>query len=190
MQAWFELFRRGARLCCLTSFVVVLSACSTMPPAGWVEGGRSTALGPMRWVNGAYVVDVDTRGNVYENGELRFSVDVHGRVYDPENAPVALLDGEGYVHGTDARPMGWVGGYEAILPGGEHSWLVLHRGGYLIRYDSPDDGTPMGVWLGCTDMARMQTCMLVSHVVGLELRERARRANPRVGVGLGVGFIR
>jgi len=172
----------------MLSLALGLFGCASTPPAGWAEGGRATALVPLRWVNGAYVIDVDAEGNIYENGELRFSVDPHGRVYDAENAPVALLDEQGYVHGPDARPMGWVGGYETILPGGEHNWLVLHQGGYLIRYDEEEAGTPMGVWLGCTDPARMQTCMLVSHVVAMELRARARGASPRVGIGLGLGF--
>lgn len=178
------------RLCWLLGLMALGgAACSSTPPPGWAEGGRPTMLAPMRWVNGAYVIDVDAQGNVYENGELRFSVDAHGRVYDPENDPVAVLDVEGYVYGPDARPMGWVGGYEAILPGGENSWLILHRGGYLIRYDEDGEGTPMGVWLGCDDAPRMQTCMLVSHVVGMDLRARTRRSSgPRVGVGFGLGF--
>lgn len=182
------LLRRCRQLALVVALGAGVVACGTTPPAGWAEGGRPTALAPLRWVNGAYVIDIDAEGNVYENGELRFSLDPHGRVYDPDVEPVALLDGEGYVHGPDRRPMGWVGRYEAILPGGEHSWLVLHRGGYLIRYDDDGAGTPMGVWLGCTDPARMQTCMLVSHVVGMDLRTRARRNNPRLGVGFGLGF--
>lgn len=166
---------------------LLLAGCTVTPPPGWQKGGQPLRLGPVRWVNGDIVIDVDEEGTVLVGGKHLYGIDRAGRVYDAYDRPVAILDPEGYVTGTDDDAKGWVGGYEAYLPGGEGPWLRLHRGGLLLRYDDDAEGRPFGMWVGCDDPQVMQTCTLVSHLVGLELRRRQQQARPRIGVGIGVG---
>jgi hypothetical protein len=169
------------------SLALTLAACSVTPPPGWQEGGRALAVTPVRWVNGDVIVDVDQHGRVLVNGHHLFGIDRAGRLYDAYNEPVALLDEQGYVTGNDDEPLGWVGATETILPGDEHSWLMIEASGLLMRYDRADEARPFGMWLGC-DGPTLQTCMLVSHVVGREIRaaERSRRPGMFIGVGVGV----
>jgi len=168
--------------------VVTMAACTQTPPPGWQQGGQPLRLGPVRWVNGDLLIEVDHQGNVFVGGERMYGVDAAGRVYDAYDRPVALLDQDGYLTGTNDASRGWVGGYQAHLPGDEEPWLRLYRGGLLMRYDD-DEERPFGMWVGCDDPQVMQTCTLVSHLIGLELLRRERRAaSPRIGVGVGVGW--
>ena len=121
------------------------------------------------------------------------TVDASGRVYNAYNEPIALLRADGMLFGTDDTPLGWVGHDEAILPGDEHSWLVLHRSGLLARSDG-DETLPFGQWLGCNHQSTVQTCMIISHLLGREvLARRASRSGmgmtPGLSIGIGAGFI-
>ena len=142
-----------------------------------------------RWVNGETLVDVDQEGKVLIGGKHALTIDRAGRVYDAYNTPVALLQPDGMIVGPDDDPLGWVGANEAILPGDSHSWLAMDRQGLLLRLDDEGSRRPFGQWMGCSSVT-LQTCMLVSHVVGQEImeRRRSRQSGPSVGIGIGVGF--
>ncbi len=176
----------------LVALVLTTAACAGAPPTGWTSGGQPMLMPHARWVNGELLVDLDPRGRVWVGGRHLFSVDASGRVYDASNAPVALLQRDGMLLGTGDTPMGWVGAGEAILPGEEHSWLRLHPSGLLIRNDGDDD-TPFGQWLGCNQMHTVQTCMLVSHIIGRELMAKRGQGQSlglfTSGVTMGSGFI-
>lgn len=170
-------------------FVLLASACASTPPTGWATGGQPLTAPRARWVNGELLVDLDPTGRVFVGGRHLFTVDAVGRVYDAYNQPVALLQRDGMVVGPDDLPMGWVGAGEAILPGDEHSWLVLHPSGLLIRSDGDDD-KPFGQWLGCTHPHTLQTCTLLSHIIGRQLLSRGdQNLGLMPGLGIGVGTI-
>jgi len=171
------------------SLALAVTACSTSPPMGWKQGGQPIAIPRARWVNGETLVDVGPQGRVLIGGRHALTVDQAGRVYDVDNNPVALLQSDGYVIGTDDDPMGWVGGNEAILPGEDYSWLAMDQAGLLLRTDDDGDQRPFGQWMGCRQVTQ-QTCMLISHIVGQRIlaRRRARHSGPSVGIGIGFGF--
>ncbi|MEM9691230.1 MAG: hypothetical protein AAGA56_01675 [Myxococcota bacterium] len=166
-----------------------LIGCATKPPTGWHTGAGAVLLAPRaRWVLDGLLVDVMPDGTVLLNGEPQYAVDAAGRVYDAYNRPVALLDKEGYVHGPDDRPLGWVGAFEAIPPGRSEPWLSLGGDGLLARQRPGSTvTTSFGLWQGCRDARVSQTCVLLSHILGRDLEERRARARSRVGVGVGVG---
>jgi hypothetical protein len=164
-----------------------LSACSATPPAGWQTGGAALVVPHARWVNGSDAVEIAHDGRVALNGRHIMTIDVAGRAYDPEGEPIALLRDDGMLAGEDDEPMGWVGAGEAILPGGESPWLTLQPSGEVVRSDSSGRGRPFGVWLGCDHPTTLQACTLVTHLMGMELRQREHTAGVSVGVGIGVG---
>ncbi len=144
-------------------------------------------------MNGDVVIDVGPSGRVFANGRHVLTIDASGRVYDAYHAPVALLQRDGLVFGTDDTPLGWVGAGEAIRPGEEHSWLVLHPSGLVLRSDG-DEQKPFGQWLGCQHPTVLQVCTLVSHVLGPNLLSRAGGGAglglaPGLGLGIGAGMF-
>jgi hypothetical protein len=157
---------------------------------GWQQGGAPLTIPRARWVNGETLVDVEPDGRVLIGGKHAFTLDSAGRVYDPYNEPVALLKPDGFVFGEGDDPMGWVGANEAILPGEDYSWLVMDQAGLLLRIDSDGDQRPFGQWMGCGGVTTVQTCMLLSHIIGQEIlaRRQSQRSGPSVGIGIGVGF--
>ncbi len=173
----------------LVSSSTMLTACAASAPTGWTTGGQPLATPQARWVNGDILVDVGRDGRVLVNGGLLFTIDASGRVYDTSNQPVALLQRDGMVLGTGDTPMGWVGAGEAILPGDEHSWLVLQPDGLLVQSDG-EGQRAFGQWLGCHHPAVVQTCTLVSHIVGRELKSKQGDGDgfglsPRMTLGVG-----
>lgn len=170
------------------------SACSHTPPSGWATGGQPVVMPQARWVNGELLVDLSPDGQVFVGGQHLFTIDPSGRVYDAAHEPIALLQRDGMLFGTGDRPMGWVGAGEAILPGDEHSWLVLLPSGLLVRSDGEEE-KPFGQWLGCSYQHTVQACMLVSHIVGQELMAKQGQGQstgllgPGLSVGVGAGFI-
>jgi hypothetical protein len=162
-------------------------ACAAAPPTGWQAGGTQLTVPRARWVAGDVLVDIDQEGHVAWGGKHVLTVDRAGRVYDAYNNPVALLESDGMVRGEDDKPMGWVGAGEAILPGDEHSWLRFDPTGLVLRVDEDGGQRPFGQWLGCNHPQVIQTCTLVTHLLGQELRERQRNRS-RVGVGIGIGI--
>jgi len=188
-RKWRSASRRRApvRVAWLILALVALSACAAAPPKGWQQGGAELVIPRARWFNGDAIVDVDQEGRVALNGRHVLNIDRAGRTYDPYDAPVALLGADGHLLGPDDEPMGWVGAGEAILPGDEEPWVALTPSGEAVRYNDDGDPVPFGLWVGCHQIPHtVQTCTLVTHLVGLHIREmRARR---RGGVSVGVGF--
>lgn len=163
-----------------------LVGCAATPPTGWQRGGTPLQVPAARWVNGDLAVDIDDHGRVRFNGRHVMTVDRAGRAYDPYGEPIALLRRDGLLYGPDDDPLGWVGAGEAMLPGDDERWFVLAPNGEVVRYDRGGP-RPFGVWLGCRHPATMQACTLVTHLMGMELRDRERLAEPQVSVGIGVG---
>lgn len=178
----------------MRTLLIILSllcfGCSTAPPKGWQQGGAPLTIPRARWVNGDTLVDIDAEGRVLIGGRHAYTVDRAGRLYDAHNNPVALLQPDGFVLGTDDDPMGWVGANEAILPGDDYSWLAIDQAGLLLRIDDDGEQRPFGQWMGCGHMTTVQTCMLLSHIIGQDIiaRRRERQSGPSVGIGIGVGF--
>ena len=180
------MFHVLSRAVCALTLSALLVGCSTLPPTGWETGGTQLVVPRARWINGNILVDVDQDGRVMLNGKHLLNVDRAGRVYDAYNSPVALLQKDGYLIGTDDDGLGWVGAGEAIRPGEEHSWIVIGEDGLVLRINEDGDQHPFGMWLGCGHAQTMQTCALITHLIGMDLRERSSRSGPSVGIGIGV----
>jgi hypothetical protein len=131
------------------------------------------------------VVDVMPDGRVIGNGDHLFTIDGAGRVFDRENEPIALLEGDGRLVGPDNANLGRVGWRNASPPGIEVAWLTVDDAGNVIRFDP--EGTPHhgGSWAGCGPALR--TCTLATHVLALSQMRGGPRSNVSVGVGVGVG---
>ncbi|MSP25817.1 MAG: hypothetical protein EXR75_11780 [Myxococcales bacterium] len=156
-------------------------------PSGWQPGGRRLAVPAARWVVGERTVELTANGSVLVDGAPTMTVDSAGRVYDPERRPIALLLANGNLLGPDDEALGWIGATEA-RGADDDSWLRYLPSGEVVR-GTEDVGRPFGVWLGCDAVPYgSQTCLLVSHLIGLELRARAAVAAPGVSVGLGLGM--
>jgi hypothetical protein len=168
-----------------------LAACSTpKPPANWQKGGAALDVPRARWVRGDAVIEVARNGAVYVNGDHELTVDRAGRVYEADGTPVALLQADGRLIGPDDEDLGVVGAARASLPGNDAvAWLGLYPTGELVIYGDEGQRLALGVWLGCTDSPRVaQTCVLISHLMAQQLRQRSQAPAMSFGVGVGVGF--
>jgi hypothetical protein len=167
--------------------LVLLAACSATPPANWMRGGATLDIPRARWVFGERRVDIAPDGKILIDGEHELSVDRGGRVFDADGAPVALVEQDGRVTGPDDKPLGMVGALHASLPDEDQAWLSVAPSGEVIRYGEEGERMSFGVWLGCNVSPRAhQTCTLISHLIGLRIREYERQ-NPSFSVGIGVG---
>jgi len=167
--------------------LALMCGCAANPPSGWQRGGARLAIPRARWIAGELAVDLAANGHVRVAGQHRFTVDAAGRIYDPDSVPIALLGDDGQLRGIDDRLLGWVGAQQSNLPSSERPWLQLGPSGELARVDGNGQRRPFGVWLGCTHVGyTMQTCLLVSHLIALELR---RSSGPAVGFGFGFGAM-
>ncbi len=186
---------------CLLAFCAALPACSATPPAAWARGGAPLDVLPSRWVLRDGNVEIGPDGKVTINGEHELSIDRAGRVYDPDAKPVALLQMDGRVLGPDDAPLGFVGALSASLPGEQTAWLSIQPTGEVIQFVEGARSTE-GVWIGgCNYSWRSRhACMLVSHIVGMRLRDRRSGATsrgrypygttPGYGNGIGIGVFR
>lgn len=185
----------------LLAICAALPACSATPPAAWARGGAPLDVLPSRWVLRDGNVEIAADGKVTINGELELTVDRAGRVYDPDAKPVALLQVDGRVVGPNDAPLGFVGALSAALPNEQTAWLSIQPTGEVIQFVEGARSSE-GVWVGgCNYSWRSrQTCMLVSHLVGMRLKDRRVSAYPRsgypygmtpgYGTGLGIGLYR
>jgi hypothetical protein len=130
------------------------------------------------------VLDVMPDGRVFGNGDHLFTIDAAGRVFDRENEPIALLEGELLVGANDAS-LGRIGLHNASPPGVEVAWLTVDDAGNVIRFDPEGGPHPDGTWAGCG--AALRTCTLATHVIALSQMRGGSRSNVSVGVGVGVG---
>jgi len=132
------------------------------------------------------VLEIRADGSVLEDGDLLFTVDRAGRVYDEDREPVALLLPDGYVAGSDDVLLGRVGLTNASPPGRATAWLSMLPDGTAIYFDPDGERSSLGVWRGCAG-AGLRTCTLVTHLVMLGRAQAARRDGVSLGVGVGVG---
>lgn len=162
---------------------VLATACAAKPPPNWQTGGAHLDLAPARWTRGDSTIELRPDGKVLVDNDAVLGVDAAGRVFESDGDPVAVLQPDGNLVGTDNHGMGLVGPISASLPGAPHAWFTIGPRGEVIRYDDEGDRSQDGVWQGCSG-ANLRTCSLVTHVIFM--REYRRR--PRVGIGFGIGI--
>jgi hypothetical protein len=176
----------------LTAALPALGCSSALPPSGWSVGGAQLSLPWARWDMGDAIIELRPDGTVLLDGEPSFVLDAAGRVYDPELAPLALLEPDGRLVGGDDRALGVVGSMHASLPGASEAWLSLMPDGTVVRYGDEGDRIAGGRWEGCQGPPQAaQACVLVTHLVLLDAELRRRqRGGPGFGFGIGVMIIR
>jgi hypothetical protein len=118
-----------------------------------------------------------------------FTMDRAGRVYQPDNEPVAVLEPDGRLVGKDDALLGKVGVRNSSPPGKDVAWLSINEHGQVVRFDPDGEAAGDGGWVGCEPAIR--ACTLTTHIVALvesRWRRRSPMYGPGVGVGIGVGF--
>lgn len=179
--------------------LVSIFGCSATPPPLWAEGGAPLQFGRAVWtqVDGSQV-QLDEQGRVWFDGEWLMSVDPVGRVVDDANDPVALLDADGQLFGTDQAYLGRVGLRNASPPWGPQAWVRVAETGAVVLYDADGGSVAGGYWTGCSGPV-VRACTLLTHLLLLESVQRpARRPayyspypgwyGPYPYWGLGFGF--
>jgi hypothetical protein len=176
----------------LGAALLTLGCSSALPPSRWSIGGAPLSLPWARWDAGDVSVELRPDGTVLVDGEPSFVIDGAGRVYDPDLAPLALLEPDGRLVGGDEQALGVVGSMHASLPGASEAWLSVMPDGTVLRYGDEGDRFPGGLWQGCHGApSAAQACVLVTHVVLLEAEMRRRqRSGPGFGFGIGLMIIR
>jgi hypothetical protein len=146
-----------------------------------------------RWDRGGRLIDIMPDGHVLLDGGLIFTIDRAGRVFEPDNDPIAVLQGDGSLVGKDDSALGKVGIRNASLPGRDVAWLSIGPHGEVVHFDPDGDREADGLWNGCG--AAVRTCTLVTHVVSLVEAHRRRAYGygpgygPSVGIGIGFGMV-
>jgi len=166
----------------------VLTACHTQAPPNWAQGGTPVDIPRARWTRGEKLFDLMPDGRVLADGEHLFTIDRAGRVYQPDNDPVAVLQPDGRLLGSDEASLGKIGLRNSSPPGHDFAWLSIGERGEVLRFDPDGDAHPDGVWTGCEPA--MRACTLTTHIIAL-VETRSRRYpmyGPGVGVGIGIGF--
>ena len=168
--------------------LVALSACTPDAPPRWAEGGAPLAIAPARWERkGDDTVELMADGRVLEGGTLRFVIDRVGRITDDDYEAFALIEPDGHVVGTDARPLGYVGMSNASPPFGDQAWLSLQKDGTVLFFEPSGDRSNYGKWTaGCAGASR-RVCTLVTQLFVVR-NFRTAPAGPRFGIGVGVGM--
>jgi hypothetical protein len=160
---------------------LALSACSSHPPATWAPGGSPVEIPRARWQRGSSAADIMPDGRVLVDGSHSFSIDRAGRVFEPDNSPIALLEPDGRLIGKDDVLLGVIGMHNSSLPGRTQAWLTVGEQGEVILYDDEGERRSAGTWTGCGQALR--TCTLVTHVIAMAtVRQRGN-----VGIGFGIG---
>lgn len=186
------------RLPALAVLSLLAVACAgPKPPSHWVQGGTRLDLVQARWAFDGEPVELRSRGDwaeVLVDGDVEIVIDRVGRVYDKLQRPVAVLEPDGRLIGTNEELRGIVGSSYAALPGKPNAWLSIQPQGQgqaqLTKYGS--DGAPMmaGQWGGCSYTPfSMQACLLVSYLLFFEKEgDKAMEQSPGIpGVGIGIG---
>jgi hypothetical protein len=135
-------------------------------------------------MRGDSVAEITPDGRVIVDGSHSFSIDRTGRVFEPDNSPIALLEPDGRLIGKDDVLLGVVGLHNASLPGHTQAWLTVGEHGEVITYDDEGERHASGAWTGCGQAVR--TCTLVTHVIVMATTRR--RGNVGVGMGFGAGM--
>jgi hypothetical protein len=169
--------------------MLALAACHASPPPNWAQGGSPLDIPRARWTRGDKVIDIMPDGRVLGDGEHMFTMDRAGRVYQPDNEPVAVLEPDGRLVGKDDALLGKVGVRNSSPPGKDVAWLSINEHGQVVRFDPDGEAAGDGGWVGCEPAIR--ACTLTTHIVALvesRWRRRSPMYGPGVGVGIGVGF--
>lgn len=172
----------------LPVFALALAACHAQPPPNWAQGGTLMEVPRARWTRGEKLIDIMPDGKVLADGDHLFTIDRAGRVYQPDNDPVAVLQADGRLVGKDDALLGKIGIRNSSPPGKEFAWLTIGERGEVLHFDPDGDPRPDGAWTGCETAVR--TCTLTTHIISLvETRWRHSPVyGPGVGVGIGIGF--
>jgi hypothetical protein len=179
--------RRGLSLVAAVALGGAALGCTPPPPRSWTGGGTLLEIPRAQWILGEEAVELLPGGEVLVDGDLEMAIDRVGRVYDEEGDPVAVLEPDGGLVGNDDVDMGMVGSRHASLPESGFAWITVEPNGQVIRYGSEGQRHPFGAWFGCGRSPRaQQACTLVSHVLGMRMRRRARDDGPSFGFGMGV----
>jgi hypothetical protein len=119
------------------------------------------------------VIQLTRDGRVLMDDEELMAIDAAGRVYDADRDPLALLEKDGQLTGTDGEYLGRVGFRNAAPPWAKVAWLHVSRDGTVVAFGADDEPVYLGRWQGC-DGPTLRTCTLVTHVLVLDsLRRRA-----------------
>lgn len=173
----------------LAGLAVSLLACTPPPPRSWTGGGTPLEIPRAQWILGEDVVELMPSGEVMVDGDVELVLDKVGRVYDADSEPIGVLEADGTFVGNDDVGLGLVGSRHASLPEQGHAWISLEPNGQVIRYGEEGERFPFGAWFGCGPSPRaQQACTLVTHVLGMRMRRRARDDGPSFGIGVGVGI--
>jgi hypothetical protein len=169
-------------------WVLALAACQAQPPPNWAQGGALLDIPRARWTRGDKLIDIMPDGKILADGEHAFTIDRAGRVYEPDNDPVAVLQADGQLLGKDAAVLGKIGVRNASPPGRPLAWLSIAERGEVVHYDPDGEARADGAWTGCA--AAVRACTLATHIVTLvETRWRHSPSyGPSVGIGIGLGF--
>jgi len=165
-----------------------LAACHAQPPPNWGPGGTPLDIPRARWTRDNKLIDLMPDGKVLAEGEHLFTIDRAGRVYEPDNDPVAVLQPDGRLVGKDEALLGKIGLRNSSPPGKDLAWLSIGERGEVLHFDPDGDARADGVWAGCEPAIR--ACTLTTHIIAL-VEARWRRSpvyGPGVGVGIGFGF--
>lgn len=175
------------------------TGCAATPPPSWAEGGAPLAFGRAVWtqVDGSQL-SLDEQGHVLRNGEFLVALDRVGRVVDESNEPVALLDAEGQLFGTNKAYLGRIGVHNAAPPWSPEAWVRVTNRGAVVLYDADGEAQTAGRWVGC-DGAVARACTLLTHLVLLDSVQQPARRGPYYGPspswygpypywGMGFGF--
>lgn len=183
--------KRFARRLLSAGFLTLLlspsAGCSKSPPPNWQIGGARLVL-PVAasWERpGDDPIQILQDGQVLEDGELLWVVDIAGRVVNEDHEPVAILLPDGFVAGNNNQLLGRVGVANASAPGAAYAWLAVRPDGSVLFYEADGEPYAGGAWRGCEGMAS-RTCTLVTHLIHLRKFNSAPRT--RVGIGIGFGF--
>ncbi len=172
LSVWLS--RAGMTLAGGASLLAV--ACSQTPPPLWAEGGAPLIFGTAVWtqVDGSQLY-LDGNGHVSSDGELVMTLDPVGRVVDDSNDPVALLDPDGQLFGTNKAYLGRVGVHNAAPPWSPEAWLRVSKTGTVTLFDTDGETVSGGQWSGC-EGAVLRVCTLLTH---LAMLESVQQTSPR-----------
>jgi hypothetical protein len=126
-------------------------------------------------------------GRVWVDGEEWLRLDIVGRVVDSEHDPVALLQPDGHLVGTDQQYLGRIGVHNASAPWAKVAWLRVASDGTVLAFDRDGQPLNLGKWKGCNGAA-VRACTLVSHLVLLEAVRRYSPPPHPMDMGVGIGF--
>src|SRR4051812_43909431 len=113
---------------------LALASCHTAPPPNWAAGGSPLDIPRARWTRGEHLVDIMPDGKVLEDGEHLFTIDRAGRVYEPDADPVAVLQADGRLVGTDDAMLGRIGLRNSSPGTRDFAWLSIGERGEVVRY--------------------------------------------------------